>query len=67
LVNDILDFCQFKNKRIKFVINFIVVSNYLKKLKKIIKVQTKMKNIKFIIENTVQSDLKIKTDKNRLT
>jgi len=53
LVNDILDFCQFKNKRIKFVINSIVVSNYLKKLKKIIKVQTKMKNIKFIIENKV--------------
>ena len=66
LINDILDYEQIKNGKVRITIEPFSLSNLIEEVKHLVEYQMKTKNLEFKINTErVRNDL-IKSDKNRV-
>jgi signal transduction histidine kinase len=66
LVNDLLDFSQFINGKLRMTFEEINILSTVKDVAKIIKFQAKRKGLEFIIDCKFGKEMTMKTDSNRL-
>ncbi|CAL7962637.1 hypothetical protein MIDIC_490040 [Alphaproteobacteria bacterium] len=66
LVNDLMDYVQFANNKLRMNSEVEIISEMIKDVTSVIKFQAKRKGICFIVQNEIGKDGKINSDWNRI-